>query len=136
VSVSSQEALVLYDGTCGFCSRTVRWLVARDTARHLRYAPLQGQTAAELRGRGLAIPDELSSLVLVSGEEIWLRSRAVFRIMRRLPWPWRALSWLGVLPTWLTDGGYRLVARSRYRLGGRADVCELRAPEERVRFLP
>ena len=43
--------LVLYDGECGVCSRVVRWLIDADRHGVLRFAPLQGATATELRQR-------------------------------------------------------------------------------------
>ena len=56
--------LVLYDGECGLCSRVVRWLIAADRRGVLHFAPLQGATAAALRGRGADIPDDLDSVAL------------------------------------------------------------------------
>ena len=43
------ERLVLFDGVCGLCNRSIQWLIARDEGRVLRYAPLQGDTANRLR---------------------------------------------------------------------------------------
>jgi predicted DCC family thiol-disulfide oxidoreductase YuxK len=40
------------------------------------------------------------------------------------------------LPAFLLDLGYRVIARVRYRIWGRVDVCDLPSPENRVRFLP
>ncbi|MBK7537805.1 MAG: DUF393 domain-containing protein [Myxococcales bacterium] len=62
------EALpvILYDGQCGLCHRSVRWLVRRDRGR-LFYAPLQGPTAARLRLRHREIPETLETVVFVEG---------------------------------------------------------------------
>jgi predicted DCC family thiol-disulfide oxidoreductase YuxK len=48
VPAAIPQPVVLYDGTCGLCHRSVRWLMKRDR-RRLWYAPLQGETAAALR---------------------------------------------------------------------------------------
>ena len=51
--------IVLYDGVCGLCDKLVQFLVARDRNRLLRYAPLQGDTAARLRAQHAEIPVDL-----------------------------------------------------------------------------
>ncbi len=127
-------ALVLYDGACGFCDRTVRFLASRDRHRRLRFAPLQGDTARRLRDRGLPIPEDLSTVVLVRGGRVSLRSRAVLEAMSLLPWPWRAVGWLRVVPAPLADAVYGVVARLRHRLLPAPRACPV--PTDPERFLP
>lgn len=132
--------LVLYDGVCGFCNRAIQRLLAADPSGALRFAPLQGPTAKALRRRHPEIPESIDTLVYVTheddGEHVFQRSEAIFRIAADLDGPWRRLAWLRILPRWLTDLGYRLFARSRYRLFGRLDACPAPPPEHRARFLP
>ncbi len=68
-------------------------------------------------------------------ERVYLDSEGVFRVVALLDSAWRHLAWLRVLPRVLTDFGYRLFARNRYRLFGRRDSCLLPSPEESSRFL-
>ena len=49
--MNNPELIVLYDGVCGFCNGSVRWLIEREAGARLHYAPLQGETAAALRAR-------------------------------------------------------------------------------------
>jgi predicted DCC family thiol-disulfide oxidoreductase YuxK len=128
--------LVLYDGLCGFCDASVQWVLQHDRDGVFRFAPLQGETAATMRARFPQIPSDVDTIVLVDDDGAWLRSAAVFRICARLPGAWRGLSWLGVLPGFLTDLGYRFVARIRYRIWGRRDSCRIPTAETRARFLP
>ncbi len=130
------DRLVLYDGVCGFCNASVQWLVAHDRAGRLRYAPLQGSTAAALRARLPEIPSDIDTIVFIEGGEVLLRSRAAFRIVRQLPAPWGWLGATAVLPTFLTDAGYRLVAAVRYRIWGRLAACRVPAAHEQELFLP
>jgi predicted DCC family thiol-disulfide oxidoreductase YuxK len=130
---------VLFDGVCNFCDGAVRWLMDRDPEGRLRFAPLQGETAAALRARHPQIPGALSTMVLVEGapgdERVHLESAAIFRTVAQLQSPWRALSWLRVLPRRLTDPAYRAFARRRYRLFGQRDACRIPTPAEAARFL-
>jgi predicted DCC family thiol-disulfide oxidoreductase YuxK len=128
--------IVLYDGVCGLCDRLVQFLVARDRARLLRYAPLQGDTAAGLRTQHDAIPQDLDTMVFVDEGVVYLRSRAAARIARYLPWPWRLASLVRFVPRFVADAVYGWVARSRYRIFGKVEACGLPTAEERKLLLP
>ena len=134
------DFLILYDGECGFCDRSVQWVLDRDRDQRFYFAPLQGETASALRARHSVIPDDLDSMVLVrvldDQEQIYLRSSAVLRVAAELPGIWRLWGLLRVLPRGLMDLFYRPVAALRYRLYGRVDQCRRVLPEEAHRFLP
>ena len=134
------STLVLYDGVCGFCDRTVQWLLDVDHSRVLTFAPLQGDTAAAIRTRHPEWPGDLDSIVLVEGsgsdERVSFHTRAVFGICARLGWPWRALGLLRWVPSFVADPFYKAFARVRYRIFGTLDACRMPRPDERARFLP
>jgi predicted DCC family thiol-disulfide oxidoreductase YuxK len=128
--------VVLYDGTCGLCHRSVRWLLRHERDHALQFAPLQGATAAALRVRHAEIPQLVSTVVLVDNDRVYLRSKAFLYAAKHLRAPWRwAAAWRWI-PGFLPDLGYRLIAAIRYRVWGRAELCDLPAPDERARFLP
>jgi predicted DCC family thiol-disulfide oxidoreductase YuxK len=129
--------VVLYDGTCGLCSKSVRWILRHEADHELVFAPLQGETAEKLRVRHPEIPTTLDSVVLVDeADHVWLRSKTFLRVAKHLRAPWRIGYHLRWLPAFVLDLGYRVIARLRYRIWGRADVCDVPAPEQRARFLP
>src|SRR5580698_9071612 len=90
--------IVLYDGTCGLCSKSVQWILRHERDHELRFAPLQGATAEELRGKHPEIPVTLESVVLVADDRAYLRSKAFLHVARHLRRPWRAGYYLRWLP--------------------------------------
>jgi predicted DCC family thiol-disulfide oxidoreductase YuxK len=136
---AAPAGIVLFDGVCAFCDAAVTWLVQRDPEARLRFAPLQGPTAASLRARHPGIPQELSTLVYVEGsgpgERVHLRSDAVFRACAAISGAPRWIGLAGRLPRSATDLGYRIFARLRYRVFGRLDACRVPGPGERARML-
>ena len=128
--------IVLYDGVCGLCHHTVQWLNARDRDRALWVAPLQGDTAASLRARHPAIPTELSTVVVVDHDRVYLRTKAILQAARYVGRPWRWGRFVQWMPSFLIDLPYRLVARVRYRIWGRRDTCGIPTAADRARFLP
>jgi predicted DCC family thiol-disulfide oxidoreductase YuxK len=130
------SSIVLYDGTCGLCHKSVNWILRHERDHDLKFAPLQGSTAAALRAQHPEIPDLVETVVLVDGDKPRLRSKAILYLARHLRAPWRWLYRVRWLPGFILDLGYRVIAKVRYRIWGRADVCQLPSPDERARFLP
>src|SRR5215468_7195991 len=88
-AVDTAGPIVLYDGTCGLCHKSVRWLLNHERDHELRFAPLQGPTAAALRATHPKIPDVLSTVVLVDNDRAHLRSKAFLHAMKHMRAPWR-----------------------------------------------
>ena len=127
--------LVLYDGDCGLCARSVQWILAHEADHAIQFAPLQGATAAAARARYPAIPTSVESVVYVNGGRVYLRSKAFLHAAAHLRAPWRWGYRLRWLPALVLDLGYRAIAALRYRIWGHADACALVAPAQRARFL-
>lgn len=135
MDVNVPGPVVLYDGECGLCHRSVKFLLARDGG-NLYYAPLQGETATALRTKHPEIPQALESVVLVADGKVHLRSKAFLYGAKYLKAPWRwayAFRWL---PAFLLDLGYRFIARIRYRVWGKFDSCQRPTTDQRAKLLP
>ena len=139
------RALVVFDGHCELCNRSVRWLLRRDQGDQLRFAASESERVAELLARhGLEAADafEGPGTILVvwdaggPAEQVLTRSDAVAALLLQLPGPWPAVgSILKLIPRPLRELGYRIVARWRYRIWGRLESCPLPTAAERGWFL-
>lgn len=129
-----QSPIVFFDGVCGLCNTFVDRLIRWDRNRVLRYATLQGATAKEHLSTERTT--DLSTLVYFDGERFWTRSAAAIRILMRLGGVWRLAGIFLLVPGFLRNLVYALVARSRYRWFGRRESCRLPSAEERSLFLP
>ncbi len=135
--------IVFFDGVCGFCDRSVLWLIERDSQARLHFAPLQGQTAQTVR-RAFPnrFPNDIDTIVYLrpgegpAGREISLRSAAALELCDDLEVTGRWVAMFRWLPRWLADLGYRLFAACRYHLFGKLDTCDIPTPGERSRLLP
>lgn len=140
-SSGDPNPLLLYDGVCGLCNRVVQFTLKRDRKRRLRFASLQSSFAAAILQRHNLEPRELDTVYFVErvglqDELLTERSDAVIRVLRELGGRWRvAAAVLRVIPKWLRDRGYSLVARNRYRIFGKSDTCVLPQEQYRDRFL-
>jgi predicted DCC family thiol-disulfide oxidoreductase YuxK len=126
--------ILFFDGVCGLCDATVHWLLDRDRRGVLRFAPLQGETAAAVLPPGDS--HDLRSVVLVDEAGVHRRSAAAIRTLRHLGGKYRtAAGVLWLVPRPVREAGYKLISKMRYRLFGKKDLCRLPRPGENERFL-
>lgn len=128
-------ATIVFDGVCLLCNGWVKFLLRHDRRGRYRYAAMQGQSGRALLQRHGLDPDDPLSFLLVEGSGAWTDSDAIVRVLVGLGGPWRLAAVLRMIPRGLRDGGYRLIARNRYRWFGRSEHCMLPTPEQRARFL-
>lgn len=135
---SAAAPVLYYDGLCGFCDAAVQFVLRHDRVRTLRFAPLQGEHARELRERHPWLHG-IDSLVwsddAAGSEHVLVRSDAVLRVARYLGFPWAVASVGALLPRRWRDRLYDLVARHRRRVKPLPMACDIPPPEIRRRFL-
>ncbi|HXV59748.1 MAG TPA: DCC1-like thiol-disulfide oxidoreductase family protein [Vicinamibacteria bacterium] len=132
--------VVLFDGVCVLCDRSMRFLLAKDDGEVLSFAPLQGETARQILARHPKADRSLATVLYArevdtENEMVYERSDAALMILRDLGGIWRALSWLRWIPRAIRDGIYGVIARNRYRWFGKLDACQLPGSDESHRFL-
>jgi predicted DCC family thiol-disulfide oxidoreductase YuxK len=131
--------VLVYDGDCGFCTRSVRFLLQRDRSGTLRFASRTGTFGVAVRERRPDLAPVESLLWLEptpAGERVLIYSDAVLAAARHLGGVYGVLGALGSLvPRILRDPVYRAVARVRRHLV-RGGACQLPTPAELARMLP
>jgi predicted DCC family thiol-disulfide oxidoreductase YuxK len=141
---SAAHARLFYDGGCGLCQRSVRFVLAEERATpealRLRFAPLESRAFERLRERAGDAREPLPDSIVLELEDgsLATRATAVLEIASRLGGLWRALSIAGrALPRAALDVAYDLVARVRGHVFARpSESCPILPPELRDRFEP
>lgn len=135
---SALSPVLLYDGTCGLCAASVRFVLRHDVHGTLRFASLQGEFGREVLARHPALQG-VDSVVWVqpasaAGPEIVLvRSAAALQVVTYLGGWWTLLRVARLIPAFLRDAVYDRVAVHRRRLT--PPQCQLAEPSYRHRFL-
>ncbi|MFC3691327.1 thiol-disulfide oxidoreductase DCC family protein [Chenggangzhangella methanolivorans] len=128
------EGLILFDGVCLFCSRWVRFVLARDEARRFSFATLQSPYGRAVAVRiGIAADDPETNVVILGGRALF-KSDAAIGVLSGLPGHGWACA-LKLAPKPLRDFAYDRVAKNRYRMFGKSDACFMPSAADRARFL-
>ncbi len=129
----SDRPILFFDGVCGLCNASVDFVMRHDVRQSFLFATLQGETASRRLGTR---PDQtFDTVIVVQGERRFERSDAALYIASQLSWPYKALSWLRIVPRPLRDAIYAWVSSHRYRWFGQKETCRMPTPAERARFL-
>lgn len=130
------KPLILFDGVCNLCERSVMFIIRNDRAGHFRFCSLQSDAAKTILDEYKHGNDTLASVLLLSNGELYKRSRAALRIARHLDGLWPAFYYLFFwVPTFVADPIYNFVGKRRYKWFGRKDACWVPDAELRRRFI-
>lgn len=132
----SDKNLVLFDGVCNLCNSSVQLIIKRDKKDIFRFASLQSDLGKSLTNNTEPQTESsLKSIVLIESDgRRYTKSTAALRIARHLS----GYSWLSVfliLPKFIRDFFYDVIARNRYRWFGKKDECMIPTPELQSKFL-
>ncbi len=129
------QPIVLFDGVCNFCNASVDFIIRHDPHARFRFAPLQSPMGEELQRRYNLDATALDTLVLIERGRASRKSTAALRIAQRLRGPYPLLYLLILIPRFIRDFCYDVLARNRYHWFGKRDECVIPSAEVRDRFL-
>jgi predicted DCC family thiol-disulfide oxidoreductase YuxK len=129
------DNIVLYDGVCQFCNASVNFILKYERQPELSFCSLQSEYGKEILKRFHLPIDYTDSLLLLSKDNLYSKSIAVFRIAGFLLFPFSSFQYFKFIPTFLTDSIYNLVARNRFLFLGKKDECPIPSEKLRNRFV-
>lgn len=135
IATTGPGPIVLFDAECVLCSANAQFILRQDRQGRFRLASMQGQVGAAIYRHHGMDPADPSTILVIEGDRVRRDSDAVLSIYEGLGLPWAMLSVVRIVPAVVRDPAYRWVARNRYRIFGRRDVCWVAPPELRHRIL-
>jgi predicted DCC family thiol-disulfide oxidoreductase YuxK len=123
--------IILFDGVCNFCNRTVNIILKFDQDVHFQFAPSQSTAGINILHQFKLDQKASASVILIDNDKVYTKTDAVIQIATHLKgWP-RLFSFIKFIPRPIRDFAYDLVAKNRYALFGKRETC--RIPEESIR---
>lgn len=133
---SNTHPLILFDGVCNLCQRSVQLVIRNDRDSKFRFASLQSEAAAEILQRFDYRHAELSSVLLILDGRLYRKSRAALHIARRMDGLWPLFFYLLFwIPPFVADPIYDFIGNRRYKWFGMKETCWVPDAELSARFL-
>lgn len=129
------DNIILFDGFCNLCNRSVRFIIKHDKQEIFTFAPLQSEVGKLLLSKYSIQSNNIDSIVYIRDNRYYVKSTAVLYILKDLRGGWKFLFGFIIIPRFIRDLFYDLIAKTRYKLFGMRDNCMI--PDEKVkrRFL-
>ena len=129
------QAIVLFDGVCNLCAASIQFIIKRDRTDYFSFCSMQSQTGqALLREQGID-PKAMDTFVVIDNGRSFTKSTAALYVATRLKGLWPILFVFYLLPRWLRDCCYDVIASNRYRWFGKTDYCMLPTKGLMAKFL-
>lgn len=130
-----KEQLVIFDGVCNLCNGTVQFIIKRDRKKKFSFTTYQSIIGQDILLQcGFPTTDQ-STVVYVKKGIPYFKSKAVLKILRDLGCCWNLLYILNIIPSFIRDFVYDIIAKNRYRLFGKRESCMVPTSEMMDRFL-
>jgi predicted DCC family thiol-disulfide oxidoreductase YuxK len=130
-----KRPIILFDGVCNFCNYWVNFAIKRDKKKKLLFTPLQGETAKQLLPQYHINITALNSVILIDNGKAYIQSSAALRMCKYIDGGWKIFYGFFIIPKFIRDFFYNIIARNRYKWFGKKDSCMVPTPELRERFL-
>ncbi len=127
--------VAVMDAECAICSWGARMLHRLDRSGGLRICPIQSPLGTALMRHYGLVPDDPSSWLFLDEGRVYSDFEALLHAGARLGGWARLVLLLRLFPRPLRDWLYRCLARNRYAIFGRGDMCALPDPAFQKRLL-
>ncbi len=130
--MATAKGVVLFDGVCNLCNRSVQLIIKQDKRDYFRFAALDSDYGKCMISRYQVAAD---SIVLIENDHAYTQSDAALRIARRLSGIYPVLYIAMIIPKFIRDRIYCFIASNRYRWFGKSQSCWMPSPDLSKKFL-
>ena len=119
------KIIILFDGECAMCNNYILFVAKNDSDDNFRFLSIQNKKIIELKKTHAIDEDNISSICIIDNNKIKRKSKAILKIVSKLKFPYNLLIVLYVIPSFIRDIIYDLVAKNRYKIFGKVDECSI-----------
>lgn len=128
------QPVIFFDGVCNLCTASVQFILERDNGKYFQFTALQGNYAKEHLPQFATNSNQLNSILLLENGKLYKKSSAALRISKKLSGFWPLMYGFIIVPKFIRDWVYGIVAKNRYKWWGKQQSCWAPTPELKSRF--
>jgi len=134
-NLPKDKKIILFDGVCNFCNDKVNFIIKNDKKDVFRFVALQSETGQKIITY-LGIDSALDSIILYEpGYAYFIKSEAVFRIIKHLSSSVKLLLLFNFIPTSIKNLLYDFIAKNRYNWYGKNEQCMMPSEDKTGKFI-
>lgn len=128
-------SIVLFDGICNFCNSSVNRIIRHDKKNKFRFAALQSETGKKLAEQYGIDAKKTDSIILIENKKAYTKSAAILRIAKSLDKLYPLLYGMSIIPAFIRNAVYDLIAKKRYKWFGKKETCMIPTEEVKEKFI-
>lgn len=128
-----EKPIVFYDGDCGLCNRSVAFVLRHERDQVIHFAALQSQFTIDFFKKNNWDAPDLSTVYFYEKGILNVKSTAALKIGRYLKSPRSWMIAFLIVPRFIRDGVYNMIAKRRKGIS--KGFCVMPKPGDRERFL-
>jgi len=127
--------IILFDGICNLCNASVQYVIRHDSKQIFRFASLQSRFGQEILSNNNLPVNDFNSFVLFDNNKVFTRSTAALKVARKLNGFIKLLYAFIIIPKFIRDAIYNIIAKNRYKWFGKKNECMIPTAELKSLFL-
>jgi|SRR5690606_24902891 len=133
--IAENKKVILFDGVCNLCNGSVVFIIKRDKKDVFRFAAIQSEEGQKLVEKYQIDTTKVDSILLLDGDRYYVKSTAALKIARHLKGGYPLLYGFMILPAFIRNWIYDIIARNRYKWFGKKESCMIPTPELKSKFI-
>ena len=129
------KKIILFDGVCNLCNSLINKIIRLDSGERFLFAPLQGKKGKEVIKKFNLHKKNIDSIVLYSDKKIKIKSKAIIDIIYNIGPLFRFIMIFKIIPYFILDIIYDIIAQRRYRWFGKRNKCMIPNKNITSRFI-
>ena len=129
------KSIILFDGVCNLCNNAVQFVIKHDSSDKFVFAALQSATGQKLLQQYNLPQTGFDSFVLIQNGKVFLKSTAALQIAKQLSGPVKLLYGFIIVPSFIRNTVYTVIAKNRYKWFGKKDSCMIPTASLKAKFL-
>ncbi|MEO7044738.1 MAG: thiol-disulfide oxidoreductase DCC family protein [Ferruginibacter sp.] len=131
----NSHPIILFDGICNLCNGAVQYVIKHDSEAVFQFASLQSEAGQNLLQQYSLPQNNFNSFVLIDADKAYTKSTAALKVAKRLKGGVKLLYGFIIVPAFIRNGVYNIIANNRYKWFGKKNECMIPTPSLQSRFL-
>jgi len=126
----TRQKIVIFDGICVFCNKSLNLLIKLDKHKIFKYTSIQGEFI-----NSLDVKEDIDTIIFYENDKLYYKSTAILKILRSLGGLWIFVNIFYIIPRFIRDKIYDIIAKYRYKFFGKMKSCRMPNSDEKKLFL-
>ncbi len=110
------QHIILFDGACILCNKSVQYIIKHDTKKRFQFASLQSEIGQKLLKDQQLNTQDFTSVIYLYDSKVYTKSTAAIRVFAQLSILHSTAFILMIFPQFIRNYCYDLLASNRHRI--------------------